>query len=304
MASNASPEVRSSRGGSLIVNDDAADREESPISVDDKSEVDVPEVLTLLGQIYIAVQSLESHVRPRPQTSYRQKPRIPSWMTKNLLLLSLVWQSACVFGLTIVELTNDVPDRQLRRDRTYYISLVVLVIFQTINLLVVILTSVKLTKQVMHHTASASFLFQSYASTLLLFAGMYTLLYRIETTCFTHVIDLEGEKSLLIVELFLKMLYLSSSTGTLCGACKISPEVWYSIMLVMTQMLLSFVYFASILSQATSHHRRSNSGNLNSRRGARSRTTTGNFSLTERTPLQPFKRSSFDVLGEASSGIQ
>ena len=73
MASNASPEVRSSRGGSLIVNDDAADREESPISVDDKSEVDVPEVLTLLGQIYIAVQSLESHVRPRPQTSYRQK---------------------------------------------------------------------------------------------------------------------------------------------------------------------------------------------------------------------------------------
>ena len=38
---------------------------------------------------------------------------------------------------------------------------------------------VKLAKQIMHHTASSRFLIQSYMSTLLLFAGLYTLIFRL-----------------------------------------------------------------------------------------------------------------------------
>ena len=41
---------------------------------------------------------------------------------------------------------------------------------------------VKLAKQVMHKTASGSLLAQSYLSTVLLFAGLYTLEYRFQVS--------------------------------------------------------------------------------------------------------------------------
>jgi Kef-type K+ transport system membrane component KefB len=138
-------------------------------------------------------------------------------VTSNLLVITLIWQSACILGLTIVELTIRGSDKKLRKDRTYYVSLVVLVVFQGVNLFLVIITSVKLTKQMLHHTASSSFLFQSYASTLVLFAGLYTVLYRITDTSFEHVTRIGDEKSVLIVDLFLRMMYYSTSNATLCG---------------------------------------------------------------------------------------
>jgi len=41
---------------------------------------------------------------------------------------------------------------------------------------------VKLTKQYMHKTASMTFLFQSYGSTVVLFAGMYTFVAKINVS--------------------------------------------------------------------------------------------------------------------------
>ena len=45
-----------------------------------------------------------------------------------------------------------------------------------------LLCAVKLVKQVMHGTASGSLLAQSYLSTVLLFAGLYTLEYRFDVS--------------------------------------------------------------------------------------------------------------------------
>ena len=42
--------------------------------------------------------------------------------------------------------------------------------------------SVKLTKQIMHQTLTKSFLAQSFLSTTLLYAGLYTLVYKIEVS--------------------------------------------------------------------------------------------------------------------------
>ena len=47
---------------------------------------------------------------------------------------------------------------------------------------VTFLYAVKLVKQVMHGTASGSLLAQSYLSSVLLFAGLYTLEYRFDVS--------------------------------------------------------------------------------------------------------------------------
>ena len=44
--------------------------------------------------------------------------------------------------------------------------------------------AVKLGKQVLHHTASGTFLAQCYLSTVLLFAGIYTLEFRFDVSLF------------------------------------------------------------------------------------------------------------------------
>ena len=44
--------------------------------------------------------------------------------------------------------------------------------------------AVKLGKQVLHHTASGTFLAQCYLSTVLLFAGIYTLEFRFDVSVF------------------------------------------------------------------------------------------------------------------------
>ena len=49
--------------------------------------------------------------------------------------------------------------------------------------------TVKLTKQIMHQTVTKSFLAQSYLSTTLLYAGLYTLVYKIEVSGTTELVN-------------------------------------------------------------------------------------------------------------------
>ena len=49
--------------------------------------------------------------------------------------------------------------------------------------------AVKLTKQIMHQTVTKSFLAQSYLSTTLLYAGLYTLVYKIEVSGTTELVN-------------------------------------------------------------------------------------------------------------------
>eukprot|EP00118_Oscarella_pearsei_P013761 m.113297 g.113297 ORF g.113297 m.113297 type:complete len:310 (+) comp37458_c1_seq6:47-976(+) len=232
------------------------------------------DMMAILDRVEASVGALRTHLVEQDSLPASKRKRIPKWITKNLLLLTLVWQVACVVALTVVELVDHVPDKKLVKDKTYIVGVVVLAIFQGLNLLLVVFTSVKLAKQIIHHTASSLFLMQSYVSTLLLFAGFYTLIFRLDKKSFTGVTETSStddeEKSVLIIELFLLMIYFSASNATLCGSSEVHPDIWYSLIFVILQMVLSFAYFASILSEATSHHRRPQE------RSARRRRTRGN----------------------------
>ncbi|KAF6019062.1 hypothetical protein EB796_022617 [Bugula neritina] len=63
-----------------------------------------------------------------------------------------------------------------------------------------------------------------------------------------HTFNAEKDNEVIAVSyLFLKMLYNSISSSTLCGSSPVHPDIWYNFILVALQMLLSFLYFTSIL---------------------------------------------------------
>ncbi|XP_065842735.1 uncharacterized protein [Oscarella lobularis] len=236
-------------------NDDDDDDDDGEPNVFTANEA--RDMMTILDRVEASVGALRTHIVEQDSQPTRKRPRLPTWITNNLLILTLVWQVACVVALTVIELADHVPDKKLVKDRTYIVGVVILAIFQGLNLLLVIFSSVKLAKQIMHHTASSRFLIQSYMSTLLLFAGLYTLIFRLNNEAITGIPNTsKEEKSILIIELFLWMIYYSASNATLCGSANVHPVIWYSIIFSIIQMVLSFAYFASILSEATSHHRR------------------------------------------------
>eukprot|EP00058_Branchiostoma_floridae_P004974 XP_002590462.1 hypothetical protein BRAFLDRAFT_124564 [Branchiostoma floridae] len=167
-------------------------------------------------------------------------------ITKHLLIITLLWQSLYVGILSLIDLAHPADNNDI-----FIAGIVIMITFQLVNLVLVIYTSVKLTQQLYEHKASASFLGQSYLSTVLLFAGLYTCTYRLEPKSWRAVHDDDAKTPELVVVLFIKMVFFSMSTGTLCGASDIVPTEWYNYLVVCVQMLLSFVYFASIFTMAS-----------------------------------------------------
>ncbi|XP_078696821.1 uncharacterized protein LOC144924959 isoform X1 [Branchiostoma floridae x Branchiostoma belcheri] len=167
-------------------------------------------------------------------------------ITKHLLIITLLWQSLYVGILSLIDLAHPAENNDI-----FIAGIVIMITFQLVNLVLVIYTSVKLTQQLYEHKASASFLGQSYLSTVLLFAGLYTCIYRLEPKSWRAVHDDDAQTPELVVVLFIKMFFFSMSTGTLCGASDIVPLEWFNYLLVSVQMLLSFVYFASIFTMAS-----------------------------------------------------
>lgn len=174
-------------------------------------------------------------------TRRRRNHRIPKCVTSNLLLLTVFWQILNIAAVSIVEaFANPSKERTI-----YIVSIIVIVVFQAANLILVIFTTIKLTKQIMHQTVTKSFLGQSFLSTTLLYAGLYTLVYKFEAAAFQHI---SGAKSPMGTPLvFFKMTVYSISTGTLCGSSSIVADLWSAQLIASTQMLMSYVYFASVL---------------------------------------------------------
>jgi len=65
---------------------------------------------------------------------------------------------------------------QMNNDVDFDVGVGLMLLFQIIHLAFIIVTSIKLTKQVMHRTATGWFLAQSYLSTVLLFGGVLCFL--------------------------------------------------------------------------------------------------------------------------------
>jgi hypothetical protein len=215
---------------------------------------ELQELLEALDKARGAVQAqLDTHFI-RPVGRRRPKPLIPRWVTKYLLLITVLGQTVTI-GLIegIQQLDNKTRVNSTHGD-VDLAGNVILTVFQALHLLLVFFVSFKVAKQVIHHTASGSLVAQSYLSTVLLFAGLYTVLYRFHPGGWERVSDKASPSPII---LFLRMLFFSVSTATLCGTSVVEPVVWYTNVLVGFQMLTSFVYFTSILSVALTPRRRS-----------------------------------------------
>jgi len=174
------------------------------------------------------------------------KRRIPTKVTENIFIITVVWQLLCVGALELV----DALDRKFEKKNPtiFVVGVVIMVIFQISNLVLSFSVSVKLTKQYMHQTATMKFLLQSYLSTLFLFGGLYTSIGRLRPDWFDNLTGHRNDR-VYALELFSQLLFTSISTGTLCGAASVTAVHPVTEIMMSLQMMLSFVYFASILSQ-------------------------------------------------------
>ncbi|XP_019854850.1 PREDICTED: uncharacterized protein LOC100633645 isoform X2 [Amphimedon queenslandica] len=149
----------------------------------------------------------------------RKRPLLPVWLTNHLLLITFLIQ---VVGVGVLEIFHAVSGLD-GTNTTEADAIVVdsgdgvLCLIELIHLLVVVVVSFKLVKQVIHHTATGVFLAQCYLSTVLLFAGLYTFEFRISPSAWDN---LNANKATHPTFVYLKMLYFSVSTATLCGRQK------------------------------------------------------------------------------------
>eukprot|EP00105_Crassostrea_gigas_P014060 XP_011430604.1 PREDICTED: uncharacterized protein LOC105330542 [Crassostrea gigas] len=124
-----------------------------------------------------------------------------------------------------------------------------MILLQVLNLVVLLISSVKLVKQLFLKEVSGLLLAQSYVAAILVFSGIYTLTKRLQPDSWKFVREETWKDPALIVEMYCQFLYFSVSTATLCGTAEVTPNKWYNYICVSFQMLLSFMYFASILGQ-------------------------------------------------------
>lgn len=100
----------------------------------------------------------------------------------------------------------------------------------------------------MHHTAPTSFLFQAYGSTILLFAGIFTLVHRADPKAWDGMAT-EGKEADVdyVVKSFIIFIYFSVQTMTSVGFGDVHPLYWYNYLLVSGEMLMGLLYSVAIL---------------------------------------------------------
>ncbi|KAL4221098.1 hypothetical protein ACF0H5_019359 [Mactra antiquata] len=168
---------------------------------------------------------------------------------------TIILQLVCLIMLTLVDaLPGQLPED---KKRTLEFGLIVMLALQTLNLIIVILTTVQLVDQIQKREVSRMLLIQSYIATVLLFSGIYTATYRMSTKSWKFVEEDDiNDDPVQIVSIYTRFLFFSVSTATLCGAADALPKEWYNCLFVSGQMLLSFMYFTSVLGTTLSKRRR------------------------------------------------
>ncbi|XP_076451639.1 uncharacterized protein LOC143287496 isoform X2 [Babylonia areolata] len=167
-------------------------------------------------------------------------------IARYIFLITLILQA---LNLVVVSLIEGFP----RHNSTaVYGTCITMILLQLLNLCFIVMVSMRLVRQLSKHKVSLLLLAQSYLSTLLLFAGIYTLTYRLQSQSWKFIQEDVETDPILVIELYSKFLFFSVSTATLCGSDNVLPKFWYNCLFAALQMLLSFIYFASILGQTLS----------------------------------------------------
>jgi len=211
------------------------------------SNITQQDLLSMLQKLEADIELIKDRVviDPVPIHPPKRNPFLKPWITNNLLLLTFVWQILDVLVLTLIahksELAVDV-------------SIGLMIFFQCLNLILIVLVSIKLVKQLLHRNASGLFLVQSYLSTIMLFAGIYMLLFRINMKTFSGLPESADRViSMEMFDIWVRFLYFSVTTMSTVGYGDIYPTMWYSCLVAMLQMLLNTLYTVVIFAKGMAH---------------------------------------------------
>ncbi|RUS78541.1 hypothetical protein EGW08_013684 [Elysia chlorotica] len=212
----------------------------------------------LLHSIDETKQILKSLCKPHyeSEVSSPAPRRIKSWwgrhcwpskrrfLYRNITMITVILQFLNLMMLTVIDV---LPRHLVEEYKMLVASSATMITFEVANLIILILATGRLAKQVFRHSVNSFFLAQSYLATVLLFAGLYTLTYRLNKKSWKFMNEDLTSNPIQVFKLYLKFLFYSISTATLCGSDNALPVDWYNHLFAGTQMLLSFCYFASIL---------------------------------------------------------
>lgn len=204
---------------------------------------------TYLGEQEIAHTQSDSTAE-RSQTGCRHilKRKFDNILDKvtglRIIIFTLVLQGFNLLIQTLIDVWPEKDDYIV-----FVVSCSTMILLQVLNLVVLLISSVKLVKQLFLKEVSGLLLAQSYVAAILVFSGIYTLTKRLQPDSWKFVREETWKDPALIVEMYCQFLYFSVSTATLCGTAEVTPNKWYNYICVSFQMLLSFMYFASILGQ-------------------------------------------------------
>ncbi|XP_062609083.1 uncharacterized protein LOC134270854 [Saccostrea cucullata] len=162
----------------------------------------------------------------------------------KVIILTLALQGINLIIQTLIDIWPQKDDYT-----ELVVSCLTMILLQVLNLILLLISSVKLVRQLFLHEVSALLLAQSYVAAILVFAGIYTLTKRLAPDSWKDVHEDVSKDPALIIVMYCQFLYFSVSTSTLCGTADVTPHMWYNYLCVSIQMLLSFMYFASILGQ-------------------------------------------------------
>mmetsp|Transcript_43299 Transcript_43299/g.109371 ORF Transcript_43299/g.109371 Transcript_43299/m.109371 type:complete len:306 (-) Transcript_43299:140-1057(-) len=185
-------------------------------------------------------------VRPK-----KQNPWLKDWMLRYFFLVSVVLQLLDVLALIA---SGAYKSPSSRNQTDVYVAVALMSFFQLIHLCVIVISSIKLAKQVLHRTASTMFLAQSYLSTILLFSGIYLLAVVADPDSFGDAV-LPKDPTGAVGDVFisaLRCLYFSIVTMSTVGFGDIYPVALWAQMIVALQVLVTVVFTTVIFAQGFS----------------------------------------------------
>ncbi|KAK7487651.1 hypothetical protein BaRGS_00021070, partial [Batillaria attramentaria] len=216
------------------------------------------ELLQVLDNSRYVLETFVNQTRPQVQGVQNQRPTRSWWashcfprrrrsIAKYIFFITAALQALNLVVVSIIDIYPKNDDQSVVTGTG-----ITMILLQMANLFFIVLVSVRLVRQLYKHKVSILLLAQSYMSTLLLFAGIYTLTYRMAPKSWKFIQEDLEENPVLVIVLYSKFLFFSVSTATLCGSDNVLPQEWYNCLFTSCQMLMSFVYFASILGQTLS----------------------------------------------------